>query len=321
MFEYARPPFDPELAGVLPLLEGLVPKNVTLEDVTRLRELTTSPPIADQLKGRPITHSERTIPGPGGAPNLTVSIFQRDDHVADGPGIYHTHGGGLMGGDRFVGAGVYLDWVERFDAVVVSVEYRRPPEHPDPAPIEDVYAGLVWTAAHAAELRFDPARLLVAGESAGAGLAAGLALLARDRQGPPLIGQLLMYPLLDERNDSVSSRQDDTAGTWDRVSTETAWDAYLGDRRHTAAVSIYASPSKATDLSALPPAFIDVGSAELLRDEDVAYASAIWAAGGQAELHVWPGGFHGFDQIAPTSAVSRAAIAARTSWVERTLRG
>jgi acetyl esterase/lipase len=134
-----------------------------------------------------------------------------------------------------------------------------------------------------------------------------------------MIGQLLMYPLLDERNDSISSRQDDTAGTWDRVSTETAWNAYLGDRRHTAAASIYASPSHAVDLSGLPPAFIDAGSSELLRDEDVAYASAIWAAGGQAELHIWPGGFHGFDQIAPTARVSQAAIAARTAWLERTL--
>ncbi|MCS5714177.1 alpha/beta hydrolase [Herbiconiux sp. CPCC 205716] len=319
MTTHPRPPFDPELAAVLPLIDAFVPKSITLDDVEHLRTLTTSPPIETTLEGRPIVHVERTIPGPTGSPDLTVSVFYREDHTAPGPGIYHTHGGGMMGGDRFVGAGVYLDWVERFDAVVISIEYRRPPEHPDPSPLEDVYAGLVWSADHAAELGFDPRRLVIAGESAGAGLTAGLALLARDRRGPAIIGQLLMYPLLDERNDSVSSRQDDRAGTWDRVSTETAWNAYLGDRRHTDAVSIYASPSLATDLSGLPPAFIDAGSSELLRDEDVAYASAIWEAGGQAELHIWPGGFHGFDQIAPTARVSQAAIAARTAWLERTL--
>jgi len=320
MTSQPRPPFDPELEAVLPVLDGLVPKNVTLDDVDTFRALTTSPPIEETIAGRPILHTVRSIPGPVGAPDLTVSVFERTDHTRPGPGIFHTHGGGLIGGDRFVGAGVYLDWVERFDAVVVSVEYRRPPEHPDPAPIEDVYAGLVWTADHAAELRVDPARIVIAGESAGAGLTAGLALLARDRKGPDVLGQVLMYPLLDERNDTVSSHQDDSAGTWDRTSTETAWDAYLGARRGTEGASIYASPSLATDLSHLPPAFIDVGSAELLRDEDVAFASAIWAAGGSAELHVWSGGFHGFDQIVPAAAVSRAATAARTSWLERLLR-
>jgi acetyl esterase/lipase len=320
MTSQPRPPFDPELEAVLPVLDGLVPKNVTLDDVDTFRALTTSPPIEETIAGRPILHTVRSIPGPVGAPDLTVSVFERTDHTRPGPGIFHTHGGGLIGGDRFVGAGVYLDWVERFDAVVVSVEYRRPPEHPDPAPIEDVYAGLVWTADHAAELRVDPARIVIAGESAGAGLTAGLALLARDRKGPDVLGQVLMYPLLDERNDTVSSHQDDSAGTWDRTSTETAWDAYLGARRGMEGASIYASPSLATDLSHLPPAFIDVGSAELLRDEDVAFASAIWAAGGSAELHVWSGGFHGFDQIVPAAAVSRAATAARTSWLERLLR-
>lgn len=253
MTSQPRPPFDPELEAVLPVLDGLVPKNVTLDDVDTFRALTTSPPIEETIAGRPILHTVRTIPGPVGAPDLTVSVFERTDHTRPGPGIFHTHGGGLIGGDRFVGAGVYLDWVERFDAVVVSVEYRRPPEHPDPAPIEDVYAGLVWTADHAAELRVDPARIVIAGESAGAGLTAGLALLARDRKGPDVLGQVLMYPLLDERNDTVSSHQDDSAGTWDRTSTETAWDAYLGARRGTGGASIYASPSLATDLSHLHP--------------------------------------------------------------------
>jgi acetyl esterase/lipase len=125
--------------------------------------------------------------------------------------------------------------------------------------------------------------------------------------------------MLDDRNETVSSHQIDGIGVWDRGSNDTGWDAYLGDRRKTDAVSIYAAPSRATDLSGLPPAYIDCGSAEVFRDEDVAYASTIWACGGVAELHVWPGGFHGFDMMAPHAAVAIAMRQTRTAWVARIL--
>jgi acetyl esterase/lipase len=315
----ARPPYDAELEPVLQLLADLLPQPVTPDMIAGMRAATASPPVEELIKGRPIEHSERVIPGPSGAPDLVVSIFRRTDHVTPGPGIFHTHGGGMIAGDRFVGADIWLEWVQTLDAVAVSVEYRLAPENPDPAALEDCYTALAWTAEHAAELGFDPGRLLIAGESAGGGLAAGVALLARDRQGPALVGQLLMYPMLDDRNDTVSSRQYVGTGTWDHGSNETAWNARLGNRRHSDEVSIYSAPTRATDLSGLPPAFIDVGSAEVLRDEDVAYATALWASGGQAELHVWPGAFHGFDQIAPQAAVSQAARTTRTAWVTRTL--
>ncbi|MEU8821918.1 alpha/beta hydrolase [Actinoplanes sp. NPDC048796] len=313
----SRPPYDAELEPVLAALSEHLPQPMTSDMIGPMRAATASPPVETLLAGRPIEHLERVVPGPDGGPGLTVSIFRRVDHAAAGPGIFHTHGGGGIMGDRFVGADVWLEWVEEFDAVAVSVEYRLAPEHPDPAAVEDSYAALLWTAEHAGELGFDPARLLIAGESAGGGLAAAVALLARDRRGPALIGQLLMYPMLDDRNDTVSSHQYVGTGTWDRGSNEMAWNARLGGRRHGGEVSVYSAPTRATDLSGLPPAFIDVGSAELLRDEDVAYATALWAAGGQAELHVWPGAFHGFDQIAPQAAISRIARSTRTDWVAR----
>ncbi|WP_425551844.1 alpha/beta hydrolase fold domain-containing protein [Herbiconiux moechotypicola] len=122
--------------------------------------------------------------------------------------------------------------------------------------------------------------------SAGGGLAAGIALLARDRQGPALLGQLLICPILDDRDSTVSTLQFDGAGTWDRSSNLTGWTALLGSRRGTPEVSIYAAPARATDLTGLPSTYIDCGSAEVFRDEDVAYASSLWAAGVQAELHV-----------------------------------
>jgi acetyl esterase/lipase len=196
----------------------------------------------------------------------------------------------------------------------VTVEYRLAPEFPDPYPVEDSYAALVWIAEHAADLG-DQDRILIVGASAGAGVAAGTALLARDRSGPRLTGQLLIGPMIDDRDRTVSTTQYEGMPPWDRNSNRMGWTALLGDRRGTDDVSIYAAPSRAVDLSGLPPAFIDCGSAEVFRDEDVAYASALWAAGVQAELHVWAGGIHGFDFVTPDAAISRAARAARDGWV------
>jgi acetyl esterase/lipase len=314
------PPFDVELGAVLAALGEMLPPTLTPEMIAPMRQgglLAT--PIDEIIGDRPIRHEERTVPGPEGAPDITLSIFSRTDHVAGGPGIFHTHGGGMIIGDRFTGAEEYLNWVMELDAVVVSVEYRLAPENPDPAPVDDCYAGLVWTAAHAEELGIDPARLVIGGGSAGGGLAAGVTLKARDLGGPALAGQLLIYPMIDDRNETASSHQVDGFGVWDRGSNDTGWDALLGDRRKTDAVSIYAAPARATDLSNLPPAFIDVASAEVFRDEDVAYATKIWEQGGVAELHVWPGGFHGFDAMAPQAALSLRARAARVDWLRRIL--
>jgi acetyl esterase/lipase len=245
--------------------------------------------------------------------------MSKQGHDTSGPGIYHAHGGGMIVGDRFTGIESLIGWIDRYDAVVVTVEYRLAPEFPDPYPVEDCYAGLVWTADHADELGIDLGRLIIAGGSAGGGLAAGTALLARDRSGPALAGQLLMCPMLDDRDNTVSTLQIDGVGVWDRGSNVTGWNALLGDRKGGEGVSIYAAPARASDLSGLPPAYIDCGSAEVFRDEDVAFASALWAAGVQAELHVWAGGFHAFEGFAPHAAVSQAALAARDSWVARIL--
>jgi len=130
---------------------------------------------------------------------------------------------------------------------------------------------------------------------------------------------LLMWPMLDDRNDTVSSHQVDGAGIWDRTSNETGWAALLGERRGTDDVSIYAAPARATDLTGLPPAYIEAGSVEVFRDEAVAFANRMWDAGGSAELHIWAGGFHGFQAIVPTAAVSQRAVQTRDAWVRRHL--
>lgn len=314
----SRPAFDPELEAVLVLLADQLPPTLTAEMIPSMR-LPTPMEAADEMLGaRDLTRRDVIIPGYGGD-DIVVSVIARRDHQGAGPGIYHTHGGGMVSGDRFSALVHTIDWVAEHDAVLVTVEYRLAPEFPDPYPVEDCYAGLVWTAGHAAELGIDPDRLIIAGQSAGGGLAAGTALLARDRQGPALAGQVLIYPMIDDRDQTVSSAQIDGVGVWDRGSNVMGWTALLGDRRGTDDVSIYAAPARATDLAGLPPAYIDCGSAEVFRDEDVSYATALWHAGVQAELHVWPGGFHGFDLMAPHTALAQAMTQARNAWVARIL--
>lgn len=312
-----RPPFDPELAAVLPALAGHAPVGMTADRLPHYRNLPF-PSIEEQIGDRPVRCAHHTITGYDGA-EIAVSVLSRADHETPGPGIYYLHGGGMVMGDRFAGASPLIEWVLKYDAVAVTVEYRLAPEHPDPVPVEDCYAGLRWTAANANALRFDPQRLVMFGGSGGGGLAAGTALLARDRGAPALLGLLLQCPMIDDRNETVSSRQYDGTGVWDRTSNLTAWTAVLGDRRGTANVSPYAAAARATDLSDLPPTFIDVGAAEVFRDEDVAFATAIWASGGNAELHVWGGAFHGFYDLAPGSALAHACVAAREAWLERLL--
>jgi acetyl esterase/lipase len=235
------------------------------------------------------------------------------------PVLYGIHGGGMIMGDNRGGLPLLLDFVADLGMAVVSVEYRLAPETPHPGPVEDCYAGLTWVASHASEIGVDPARIVVGGVSAGGGLSAGVALLSRDRGGPALAGQLLICPMLDDRNESVSARQMAGLGVWDLAANDVGWSALLGPARGGPDVSPYAAPARALDLSGLPPAYIDVGSAETFRDEDVAYASRIWRAGGVAELHVWPGGFHGFEGAVPQAALSRDAKASVTAWLRRLL--
>ena len=264
---------------------------------------------------------ERVVPGLGDDPDITLLICTPVSPAGTLGCVYHTHGGGMVIGDRRTGVVEMLDWATQFNLVVVSVEYRLAPENPHPALIDDCYAGLLWTAGHADELGFEPGRMIVAGGSAGGGLAAALALRARDEGGPELLGQMLICPMLDDRNDTPSAHQMAGLGVWDRNANEFGWTALLGDQQGAPGVSPYAAPARAEDLSGLPATFIDVGSAETFRDEDVAYASRIWQAGGRAELHVWPGGFHGFDGFAPTAQLSHDAREARVRWLNRLFNG
>jgi acetyl esterase/lipase len=311
------PPYDPECGAVLAGLPPFPPLTVEAIPFLRAAEFIPRPTNDDLARGGAFTVEERTVPGPEGAPDVALIICRPAVAAGPVPALYFTHGGGMIAGTNRDALAEILDLAEPLGAAVVSVEYRLAPETPHPGPVEDGYAGLVWTAEHAGELGID--RVVLVGGSAGGGIAAALALMARDRGGPELAGQLLMCPMLDDRNDSHSVHQMAERPMWNRQANEVGWTALLGDARGGPDVSPYAAPARATDLSGLPPAFIDVGSADSFRDEDVEYATRIWQAGGVAELHVWPGGFHGFDGIVPHAAISKAAVAARATWLRRLL--
>ncbi|MEU8543826.1 alpha/beta hydrolase [Streptomyces sp. NPDC048717] len=283
--------------------------------------LAESDPSLEQLRdeGR-FEIQEFLAPGPHGAPDIPVLFARPTGLRPQAPVVYHMHGGGMIGGTHRTGLREILqEWAEPLELAVVSVGYRLAPEDPYPAAIEDCYAGLEWLVRHAGMLGIDPGRIVIAGGSAGGGLTASLALMTRDRNGPRILGQLMMCPMLDDRNDSVSAEQMAGRGVWDRHANDLGWTALLGEQRSGEQLSGYAAAARATDLSRLPPAYIDAGAAETYRDECVAYARRVWEAGGDAELHIWAGGFHGFDQLVPHADVSRDARRTRFRWLCRVL--
>lgn len=313
-----RPSYDRELQHHVDTNPDSLIGTITREAIDEYRARPRTR-VADLLEGRALDFSDHLVPTIDGTWRVPVGLFRPSGAQGALPLLYCIHGGGMVFGDRFSGLEHVLDLALELGFAVATPEYRLAPEHPHPTPVEDCHAGVRWMAGAAASLGLDPERVVVAGTSAGGGLAAAVAHLARDRAEPVLIGQLLLSPMLDHRNSTVSSRQFSGAGQWDRESNALGWEALLGVGHADAEVSPYASPSRAGDLAGLPPAFLDIGSAEVFRDEVVAYASGLWAAGVACELHVWSGGFHGFQGVFPRAALSTSAAAAQRSWLRRML--
>jgi acetyl esterase/lipase len=275
-------------------------------------DFTTLPGLRDAMAAMPVpplpattTVSELQRIDGRDAPPVEVRVYQPAGASRPAPAVLWIHGGGMIFGSGLNEDARLNRWAEELGCVIVSVEYRLAPESPYPAPLDDCYTGLVWTSRHAAELGLDPDRIVVAGASAGGGLGAGLALLARDRGEVPVAFQLLIYPMIDDRSVTVSSQLD--ALVWSPAANLLGWRAYLGDLHGTDRVPLYAAPARATDLAGLPPAFVAVGTLDVFRDEDIAYALALLAAGVQTELHVYPGVPHGFEMVVAGTAVARRA--------------
>ena len=248
-----------------------------------------------------------TTPGREGAPDVTLFVYKPENASGPLPVVYHMHGGGYVGGKAGELAFRHVPLVKELGCAVVTVEYRLAPETVFPGAIEDCYAGLAWTFAHAEAQGFDAARIGVTGESAGGGLAAALALLARDRGEYTLAFQHLIYPMIDDRTGTSGDPHPHTGEfIWTPHNNRFGWRALLGVEPGSAAVSPYAAAARAEDLGGLPPTFIYSGALDLFLEEDVEYARRLIRAGVPTELHVYPGAYHGFE-LMPGSGVGEQA--------------
>ncbi len=247
---------------------------------------------------------DHLAPGPEGDPEVMVRVYKPSGAEDALPGLLWIHGGGMVLGNVDMDDINCKAKVATIGCAVASVEYRLAPEHPHPAPVEDCFAALRWFVANAESLGVDPARIAVGGASAGGGLAAALALLARDR-GVSVIYQHLIFPMLDDRNVTASSHYVRHPKVWNRDANIAGWTALLGKPAGSDDVSPYAAPARADDLSGLPPAFMIVGDLDLFLDEDVDYAMRLSRAGVPTEFHLMPGAIHGTNLFLPDAPVSK----------------
>jgi acetyl esterase/lipase len=249
-----------------------------------------------------------TVPGRDGAA-LEATWYRRSAADQPGSAVLYLHGGGMIFSLQEMGEMydlVVRRYVSASTVPMLVVDYRVAPEHPHPTPVEDCYATLEWLAGHADTLGFDPGRLAVMGDSAGGGLAAGVCLMARDRRGPALAQQLLIYPMLDDRPSAPDPAMTSFL-TWTYDDNLTGWGALLGQTAGHDDVSPYAAPARATDLAGLPPTYVDVGDLDIFRDEDIDYVRRLSDAGVPTEFHLHPGCPHAFEALAyGTDVASRA---------------
>lgn len=294
-----HPISDPGLKEALAKFESAMPGGLVLDDIPATRKALEAMSInlaatLPDING--VSSVDYFVPSSGGAPEVMVRLYRPEKQAKHLPALLWIHGGGyVLGsvlGDDLKAKGLAFS----LNCVVVSVEYRLAPEHPFPAPLEDCYAALKWLSAKADDLLVNESRIAIGGASAGAGLAAGLALLARDRAEVSVYYQLLIYPMIDDTN--VDQTGADTP-IWSRANNLIAWRSYLGQEPGAELVSPYAAALRAQKLQGLPPTCISVGTTDLFLSESIVYAQRLIDAGVNTELHVYADGFHGFDSIAP----------------------
>jgi acetyl esterase/lipase len=304
--------FDPQYLEVV-TAAGTAPPPVACGDWRTLRATTneilafmeSQLPVRDEVtRTRYTAHSYDGAQVP-----LRWYTPQGDDRGTAGPAALYVHGGGMIAGsvdlyDRTIAA-----YVADSGVPLLAVDYRLAPEYPHPCPIEDAYAGLAWLHANAAALGVEPNRIALMGDSAGGGLAACATLLARDR-GLSVAKQILIYPMLNDRNTVTDPVLVQYAG-WTYDNNYTGWYALLGDALGMPGVPASASAVRAEDLSALPPTYVEVGDLDIFRDESIDYARRVAAAGNSVELHVHPGCPHGWERVIPNADVSERSRADR----------
>ena len=310
---------DPEL---LPLLEVFPQIDVSSAGLETARAVAGAmePVEMGVADGLQIAIEERMIDGPQGPDSLRILILRPTGFSTVRRGaILHVHGGGYVIGRPELSLAFLRATVAAQGCVIVSVDYRLAPEATWEAATADCYAGLVWLANNAGSLGVDDSRIGVMGESAGGGLAAAIALMARDRKGPMLAFQNLLYPMLDDRTVTRTAQNPVTGEfIWTRTHNHHGWTAYLGHAPGAETVSPYAAPARVTDVAGLPPTWIGVGGLDLFLDEDTDYAMRLNAAGVAVDFVLYPGAYHAFDQ-SPEGAISARANADRQAALHRAL--
>jgi triacylglycerol lipase len=313
---------DPELKTLLSFLPPLNLDRTTLPTIRGMLGQRRSG--APQAELPHVTSTVMDIAGPPDSPPVRVLCYRPAGTARPLPAIVHMHGGGYVIGTAASSEATNRALSAELQCAVFSVEYRLAPETPYPGALEDCYAVLAWLHAHAGELRIDASRIGVKGESAGAGLAAALALLARDRGKLAVAFQHLIYPMIDDRTGAPGSTNENPfVGTyvWTAEQNRFGWTCLLGAPPGGSDVSPYAAPARAMDLTGLPPAFISVGALDLFLEEDLAYAQRLARAGVPVELHVYPGAFHGFDMAPHTSRVAQSAVRTGRDALRKALHG
>lgn len=310
---------DPELRAPLRELAEMFPAGLyAIEDLAERRRIEAkfAAEMVEAVKAtQTCTTEDVQVPGPAGCPDVSVRLYRPRRPQASSPAVFFIHGGGMCLGDLDYEHAAAVKICEELGALVVSSGYRKAPEHVHPAQVDDCYAALLWMRENATSLCFDRDRLSIFGGSAGGNLALATALKVRDLGGPALCHVMALYPMVDHRSSPPSVRDGSAVGPWDRRANAEAWEWFLGGQDPDG----YAAPLHADDLSGLPPTFIDVGTLDLFRDEDLALAQRLLAAGVPTELHVHPGVYHAAEHYAPDAEAARHMWAVRFRALRRAL--
>jgi acetyl esterase/lipase len=311
---------DPELRAPLEELLGTYPGGVhAIADLAERRRIDAlhAAQMNDAVRAAQTCSTEDIqVPDPTGCAPVPLRVYRPRNFQSASPAVFFIHGGGMCLGDLDYEHTTAVKICEELGVLVVSSGYRKAPEHPHPAQVNDCYAALCWMSDNATSLDFDPERLAIFGGSAGGNLALATALKARDLAGPALAYIMALYPMVDHRHATPSAHQITDTGVWDRKTNIEAWEWFLAGQTPDA----YAAPLHAENLAGLPPTFIDVGTADVFRDEDIALAQRLLASGVPTELHVYPGVYHAAEHYAPDAEAARHMWSVRIRALSKALR-